>query len=168
MVPAKSGEDSDGVVTVNGYRIDLANIVSTYGRNRVDALKYLRKITGLPMDEAASVINDAYARFAPASEPPSGFWAQIKENASRQVEAKRLHQMEEKERIAQMDREGIAYCPKCHSTSLSANKKGFGIGKALVGTLIAGPIGLAAGGLGSGKVRVTCLRCGHQFWAGKR
>lgn len=64
--------------------------------------------------------------------------------------------------------QGIACCPKCGSTSLSADKKGFGVGKAVIGAqLIGGPIGLVAGNLGAKKVRVTCLNCGKQFWAGK-
>ncbi len=74
----------------------------------------------------------------------------------------------EKERIKQMDKDGIAYCPKCHSTSLSANKKGFGIGKAVIGAALTGGIGLVAGNIGAAKVKVTCLKCGHQFWAGKK
>ena len=61
----------------------------------------------------------------------------------------------------------VARCPRCGSTSLSADKKGFGIGKAVVGAAVAGPIGLVAGNIGSKRVRVTCLKCGHQFWAGK-
>lgn len=85
--------------------------------------------------------------------------------------AKNLKEMEkkqqEKARVEKMDSEGIAYCPKCHSTSLSAHKKGFGIGKALLGATI-NPIGLVAGNIGAKKVRVTCLKCGHQFWAGKK
>ena len=67
-----------------------------------------------------------------------------------------------------MDKEGIAYCPKCYSTNLTAHKKGFGIGKAIIGGTLFGGIGLAAGNLGAKKVRVTCLKCGHQFWAGKK
>lgn len=63
--------------------------------------------------------------------------------------------------------EDIVCCPKCGSTQLTANKKGFGVGKALGGALLAGPIGLAAGGIGSGKVLITCLKCGKQFKPGK-
>ncbi|MCQ4637173.1 hypothetical protein NE619_10590 [Anaerovorax odorimutans] len=62
-----------------------------------------------------------------------------------------------------------ARCPKCGSTSLSAHKKGFGVGKAVVGVSVIGnPIGLILGNFRAKKVRVTCLKCGHQFWAGKR
>lgn len=57
-------------------------------------------------------------------------------------------------------------CPKCGSTSISANKKGFGVGKAVIGNAIAGPIGLVAGNIGAKKVRVTCLNCGHHWTRG--
>lgn len=77
--------------------------------------------------------------------------------------------LSKRERIKENRKNAIACCPKCGSTSLSANKKGFGIGKAVVGaSLLWNPIGLVAGNLGAKKVRVTCLNCGKQFWAGKR
>lgn len=59
------------------------------------------------------------------------------------------------------------YCPYCGSTHLTANKKGFGAGKALTGAVLTGGIGLLAGFIGSGKVKVTCLRCGMTFNAGQ-
>lgn len=58
-------------------------------------------------------------------------------------------------------------CPKCKSTQLTANKKGFGLGKAAVGGLLTGGIGLLGGFIGSGKVKITCLKCGHTWKAGK-
>lgn len=64
--------------------------------------------------------------------------------------------------------QGVACCPKCGSTSLTANKKGFGIGKAAVGAWAVGGLGIAAGELGRQKVLVTCLNCGHQFKPGKK
>lgn len=74
-----------------------------------------------------------------------------------------------RERIKENKKNAVACCPKCGSTSLSANKKGFGIGKAVIGAgLIGNPIGLVAGNLNAKKIRVTCLNCGHQFWAGKK
>lgn len=71
------------------------------------------------------------------------------------------------DKLRELEASGVAYCPKCHSTSLSSNKKGFGIGKAVVGAALTGGIGLVAGNFGAKKVRVTCLKCGHEFWAGK-
>lgn len=58
-------------------------------------------------------------------------------------------------------------CPKCGSSNLTANNKGFGVGKAVIGGAILGPVGLLGGFVGSSKVKVTCLQCGNQWTAGK-
>lgn len=88
------------------------------------------------------------------------------EAAKEKRETKKEEKQELKDRIKQMDKEGIVYCPKCYSTSLSANKKGFSLGKAAVGTLIAG--GPLLGAVGKNKIEVTCLKCGHKWKAGKK
>ncbi|MFD1402869.1 double zinc ribbon domain-containing protein [Robinsoniella peoriensis] len=59
--------------------------------------------------------------------------------------------------------DNLARCPKCGSTSLSGNKKGFGIGKAIAGAYLAGPLGLMAGNIGAKKIWVTCMKCGKRF-----
>lgn len=58
-------------------------------------------------------------------------------------------------------------CPKCNSNQLTANKKGFSGAKAVGGALLTGGIGLLAGTIGSSKVIITCLACGHKFKAGE-
>lgn len=57
-------------------------------------------------------------------------------------------------------------CPVCKSTNLTANNKGFGLGKAVVGGLLIGPVGLLGGLVGSKKPVFICLKCGNQFEAG--
>lgn len=64
--------------------------------------------------------------------------------------------------------DNIARCPKCGSPSIVGNKKGFGIGKAVLGAASFGTIGLVAGNAGAKKIRCTCLNCGYQWWAGKK
>src|ERR1700761_243700 len=59
-------------------------------------------------------------------------------------------------------------CPKCGSNQLSANKKGFSGQKAVAGAILTGGIGLLAGTIGSNKIIITCLNCGHQFKPGER
>jgi DNA-directed RNA polymerase subunit RPC12/RpoP len=63
--------------------------------------------------------------------------------------------------------EDIIKCPKCGSSQLSANKKGFSGGKAAAGFVLTGGVGLLAGTIGSNKVVITCLKCGKQFKAGE-
>lgn len=58
-------------------------------------------------------------------------------------------------------------CPKCYSSSITANKKGFSLGKAAVGAALTGGIGLLGGLHGSNKVKITCLSCGHEWTPGK-
>jgi Zn finger protein HypA/HybF involved in hydrogenase expression len=58
-------------------------------------------------------------------------------------------------------------CPKCGSSALTSNKKGYGIGKGLVGAALFGTVGLAAGAIGSKKIVLTCMKCGHAFTPGK-
>lgn len=73
-----------------------------------------------------------------------------------------------KQRIKENRAAGVACCPKCGSTSLSANKKGFSLGKAAAGAFVAGPVGLVGGTLGANKLEVTCLNCGHKFKPGQK
>lgn len=58
-------------------------------------------------------------------------------------------------------------CPRCGSSQLHAGDKGFGLGKAAVGGLLVGPVGLLGGLIGSKKLIITCLQCGHKWQAGK-
>lgn len=50
-------------------------------------------------------------------------------------------------------------CPKCHSTQIYVDKKGFSGKKACCGAILAGPLGLLCGTHKSNKVRMTCLNC---------
>lgn len=55
-------------------------------------------------------------------------------------------------------------CPRCrlgYLSAISERKGGFSGGKAVVGAVIAGPIGLAAGALGRKKTTYQCNRCGY-------
>lgn len=88
--------------------------------------------------------------------------------AKEKKELKKQEKQELKDRIKQMDKEGIVYCPKCYSTQVSANKRGFKMGRAVVaGTLTLGA-GLLAGAAGKNKIEITCLKCGHKWKAGKK
>lgn len=64
--------------------------------------------------------------------------------------------------------DNVVSCPKCKGTQISANKKGFGLGKAVAGTVLLNPlIGIGAGMVGKNKIYLSCMHCGHQ-WKPKR
>lgn len=59
-------------------------------------------------------------------------------------------------------------CPRCHSTSISTVKQGFGVGKAAAGVVAAGPVGALAGGINANKIYNVCQSCGYKWEPGKR
>lgn len=54
-------------------------------------------------------------------------------------------------------------CPKCGSMSFNTGQKGFGLGKAAIGAIALGPIGLMGGMLGRKKIELTCMNCNHRW-----
>lgn len=55
-------------------------------------------------------------------------------------------------------------CPVCRNgfmTKMGERTGGFSGGKAVVGAVIAGPIGIAAGALGKKKITYQCSNCGY-------
>lgn len=58
-------------------------------------------------------------------------------------------------------------CPQCKSDQITAGNKGFSTKKAIVGGILAGPIGLAGGLLGSSQTMITCLNCGYKWKPGQ-
>lgn len=55
-------------------------------------------------------------------------------------------------------------CPKCrigYLTAVGEKTGGFSGGKAALGAVLVGPIGLAAGALGKKKKIYQCKRCGY-------
>ena len=54
-------------------------------------------------------------------------------------------------------------CPKCGSTQVSAQKRGFSGGKAAAGVILTGGVGGLAGLHGADKIEVHCMKCGHHW-----
>lgn len=58
-----------------------------------------------------------------------------------------------------------ARCPMCGSSNwrkIDTQKKGFSVGKAAVGGILLGPVGLLGGALGKKKAFYACGGCGFQ------
>ena len=110
----------------------------------------MRAVAGLGLSEAKALVDNQGNVLSKPVTVKNTPWPTSKPQSKR-------------ERIKENKQNGVACCPKCGSTSLSANKKGFGIGKAVVGAALTGGIGLVAGNIGAKKVWVTCLNCGHRW-----
>lgn len=59
-------------------------------------------------------------------------------------------------------------CPKCRSEQISSGTKGFSLGKAAVGGVLLGGVGLLGGVIGSKKVVLNCMSCGNRWEAGSK
>lgn len=58
-------------------------------------------------------------------------------------------------------------CPKCKSAHTAIDRQGFGAKKAVMGAVIAGPLGLVAGAINKNKVKNSCGACGHSWMPGE-
>lgn len=65
--------------------------------------------------------------------------------------------------LNQKDDDLTVKCPRCGSKQIAAKKKGFGLGKAIIGNVLIGPYGLLGGVIGSNKTLVVCLKCGKEW-----
>lgn len=143
----RAGNLVDPSVLLGVYKTDLA------------LAGYFQRCTDYSSSQAKAIISNIRKNISPAQ---MNFASAIATQGNLEAQSKPKI-TSKRERIKENKANAVACCPKCGSTSLSANKKGFGVGKAVIGAAIAGPIGLVGGNLGAKKLWVTCLNCGHRW-----
>lgn len=142
--------------TTQNYKEIVNELINTFKSNRIDTVKAFSNKTGLNLTESKKIVDKIYEE-------------RLKQDLSKNpLVQKSIEKQEDKLKVEQLKKDKIPYCPKCHSTSLSANKKGFGFGKAALGLNLGLDIGLLAGGLNANKIEITCLNCGYKFKPGKK
>lgn len=137
--------------------IDLEPYFQRHYPGRMEAIKELRRDTGLSLSESKSLIDnyfDANKHRAPARKLNPG------RELTRQFDPKKAAFQDKRD---ELEAAGVAYCPKCLSTSVEAKSRGFSLGRAAAGSLVSPLAGLAAGVSGSKKVHCVCLKCGHTW-----
>ena len=96
------------------------------------------------------------------------------EHQLQRAEMKRQEKLDEKQyqkdRLEQLKKDHVPYCPKCHSTNITFVQKRLSIGRTVVGGAlgslvnpIAGGAGAVLGGLSSKKGKAKCLNCGKKW-----
>ena len=158
--PAKTPPKSIYRVTLNGQEIDLLTIVGNYGCDTTGVYRHLKQKYGIQKEQAEELLAPYVAMKAKNSPRKSIF----DELAQSNLEKKKA----EKERRSELEASGQVYCPKCLSTSVSANQKGFGFVRGALGASVGLDVGMIAGGIGSKKIICTCLKCGYRWKPGKK
>lgn len=154
----------------DGDNIDYDMLLQECDYSKTKAVVKLRGMTGMGLKECQALLNEPYKKYLDSNPKLKKNETAYQGNTfapNAEWEAEKAAYRQAKELSGAEDDCTVVKCPKCGSTSLSADKKGFGFGKAAAGLLVAGPVGLLAGGIGAGNVMVTCLSCGNRFKAGK-
>lgn len=119
-----------------------------------------KNLTGLEINNDATLI--AFIEKCYTDDHPEQFDPAARENAIKHLDI-----------IAEMDRKKAEdmkkpHCPKCHSTSISTQKRGFKLGRAIATTALTGfiDVGAVAGVAGSGKMINICQKCGYKWKIG--
>lgn len=144
-------------VTIKEVDYNAESIVDEFGKDRIGACKYLSNMYGIPLSKAKKIIDDEHNKRNKAETM----------NAKQKLAEKHLKEQQEKNKVNELKKDKIPFCPKCHSTSLTAQKKGFGLLKGAIGVATLGAYGVTAAGIGKNKIILTCLNCGYQFKPGK-
>lgn len=87
-------------------------------------------------------------------------WVVIIAVVASKLQDKKKHVEDAKDRVKTGDK---IQCPRCGSSQVSVNRKGFSAGKAAAGGLLVGGVGLLGGFAGSKKIEMTCLQCSHKW-----
>lgn len=151
------------VKEIAGKKVDLNKVIRTYGTGirKVGAYAYLTQEFGISKALAKEILDPLYSAHSGEKVSfTSGIAAQVELSTDKQKLDARCRK--------ELDASGVVFCPKCLSTSVSANQKGFGFARGAIGAAVGLDVGMIAGGIGSKKVICTCLKCGYQWKPGKK
>lgn len=154
-------QENTNIVEINGVDVDIYDLYELYSGNRVKIAQAIQKMTGIGTTESVEMtkqyLKDRGLR-------PMNWADEIFDTFGGDTSAKRVEKkQEEKRHLKQLKKEKIPFCPKCHSTSITFSTKKLSVGRALVGSAVAGSAGAVLGGLSSGKGYAVCLNCGKRW-----
>ena len=95
----------------------------------------------------------------------------FKEDMKESIQAENRNKELKKKAKEEKKKNNVVCCPKCGSPSITAQKRGFSVGKAIAGTALSLghlDVGALAGATGKNKIEITCLNCGYKWKPGKK
>lgn len=140
----------------NGKTVDLHKVMRNFrnGWRKSGAYNYVMTELGISKEEARGILDPLYAVH---TDEEFTFWASLGASFSMTAELQQKEQMAEKQKRKELEESGVAYCPKCLSTSITGAKRGYSAGQAiLTGSLLMGAVG-------ANKTKCVCLKCGHKW-----
>lgn len=143
---SNQGQSNEELIAQNCY--------NKFPFDKVKGIKEFHDISGRGLRESKEMMDIFYN---------SSEFELLNKKTQEKIEIRREVKKIRKEEVAEMRRNGIAMCPKCHSTSISYDTKKLSIGRAIVGDAIAGAPGAVLGGLSSKKGYGVCLNCGKRW-----
>ncbi|WP_052447238.1 hypothetical protein [Clostridium polynesiense] len=147
--------NENGRISIKGKRLDGKNI-----EEKVDFWYTQNNIVEEIVDKIKIAISSEEAEMAPITLENSdkvSLWKQLNTESDERIQ-----------KVKDMKKAGIVFCPKCHSTSITTTDKKLSLGRTLAGGVLAGEVGAILGGLSSKKVLLLCMNCGHKWKPGKK
>jgi hypothetical protein len=140
---------------VSMHQIDVSVYYEKYNPYRDKAIEALKADAAISKTDAKIIIHDYFDKCQRIE------YAQNPAATLRDLD--RILNLPQKRLKEQMDASNLAYCPRCLSTDISGEKRGFSISRALVGNNVVPVLGMMLGALGADTVECKCLKCGHTW-----
>lgn len=160
----KQNKTEEQIPTPNSIQQPIVQVLELNAIEKLQFKKFISEQSGMNINDVENYfesINDLEKQ-----ELIKTFKVEIKSEVQRKtIQARKTQSVVPTIKEVQQN-DHLPSCPKCKSNQVTFNKKGFSTGKAIVGGILTGGVGLLAGGIGKNKILLTCLKCGHTWTRG--
>lgn len=140
--------------TLNGVEFNLVQVEQLYKlyKNRrafIDTTKYVQAKSRASSRDTVAFVNQYIVNNAELREYMDTVYAQ--------------QEVDFKAKAIELQASNTIHCPKCLSQRFDIQKKGFSLGKSVLGIVGFGPLGAVAGAHKSNNRKYKCLDCGNEW-----
>lgn len=140
--------------TLNGVEFDLVQVEQLYKlyqdkRRTVDVVKFVKQKSNASLTDSHKFVDHNITRNEELKAYMDTIYA--------------LQREEFDNRKRELEESGAIHCPKCLSQRFDVQKKGFSLGKSVLGIVGFGPLGAVAGAHKANNRKYKCLDCGNEW-----